>query len=232
MKILELFAGSRSIGKAADRRGWRCFSVDIEPFKNIDLVADINEINVRDIPFVPDVVWASPPCTTFSVLALARHWTPTHWPKTDAAVGGVQMVLNTLRVISFFSHANPRLKFYIENPRGKLRKLSFMNAFPRATVTYCKYGDTRMKPTDIWTNNLRSPKNPLGWSPRRMCFGGNPNCRHEQCPRSSHSCGTAGLLGSYERSKVPAALCREVLDAAFSSLGRNDGAGPRRTYRR
>ena len=31
--------------------------------------------------------------------------------------------------------------------------MNFMKGLPRYTVTYCKYGDTRMKPTDIWTNH-------------------------------------------------------------------------------
>ena len=42
--------------------------------------------------------------------------------------------------------------FFIENPRGLLRKMPFMRDLMRHTVTYCQYGDTRMKPTDIWTN--------------------------------------------------------------------------------
>ena len=40
----------------------------------------------------------------------------------------------------------------IENPRGKLRKLEIVKDLPRTTVTYCQYGDIRMKPTDLWTN--------------------------------------------------------------------------------
>ena len=69
MKILELFAGSRSIGKAAEELGHEVFSTDIHPFEGIDLVLDVLEIEPNDIPFVPDVIWASPPCTGFSVAA-------------------------------------------------------------------------------------------------------------------------------------------------------------------
>lgn len=213
MKLLELFAGSRSIGKVAARRGWQVFSVDIKPFKGIDLVADINEMEVRDVPFIPDAIWASPPCTTFSVLALMRHWTRDHQLTTDAAAMGVRMVLNTLRTIRFFKEANPRLIYYMENPRGKLRKLPIVANLSRATVCYCKYGDTRMKPTDIWTNNLRSAINPRGWKPRPMCFPGNTSCRHEQCYKG-RTCGTVGLGNAYDRSKIPSALAREILDAA------------------
>ena len=41
--------------------------------------------------------------------------------------------------------------YFIENPRGGMRKMEWMKGLPRYTVTYCEYGDNRMKPTDIWT---------------------------------------------------------------------------------
>ena len=43
--------------------------------------------------------------------------------------------------------------YFIENPRGGMKKNGFHARFKRYTVTYCQYGDTRMKPTDIWTND-------------------------------------------------------------------------------
>ena len=52
--------------------------------------------------------------------------------------------------------------YFIENPRGMLRKQKMMEEFTRYTITYCKYGDDRMKPTDIWTN--------MDWKPRPMCI--------------------------------------------------------------
>jgi site-specific DNA-cytosine methylase len=209
-KLLELFAGSRSIGKVAERRGWRVFSVDIEPFDKIDLVTDIMDLNVRDIPFVPDVIWASPPCTTFSVMSLARHWTHEGMPKTDKAIHGLEMVKRTIRVIQYFMEKNPKLIFYIENPRGKLRSLLLFRGLRVGTVSYCKYGDIRMKPTDIWTNNLYTDG--VGWKPRKMCTPGNPDCHHEQC-KPTNQCGTHAMKNAYERSKIPTALAREILDA-------------------
>ena len=74
MNVLELFAGSRSIGKVCDSiNGVNVFSVDIEPFENIDLQIDIEEIKVTDIPFNPFVIWASIPCTTYSIAAISHH---------------------------------------------------------------------------------------------------------------------------------------------------------------
>ena len=67
MKVLELFAGSRSIGNIADRLGYDVFSVDINQFDKIDLAIDIMHLKKEMIPFQPDMIWASPPCTYFSV---------------------------------------------------------------------------------------------------------------------------------------------------------------------
>ena len=119
------------------------------------------------------------------------------------------MVKETLSIIECYCNLNPHLKFYIENPRGLLRKQKFMQDFERTTVWYCKYGDTRAKPTDIWTNNLY---NLLKWNPRPECFNGNKDCHHESAPRGSRT-GTQGLKGNYERSKIPHELCIEILNS-------------------
>ena len=73
MRLLELFAGSRSVGKVAEAMGWQVFSVDWKPFNGVDLVADIGQMTVDDIPLVPDVVWASFDCTTYTIAAISTH---------------------------------------------------------------------------------------------------------------------------------------------------------------
>ena len=201
MKVLELFAGSRSIGKACEELGYEVYSSDINPFPGIDYVTDIRDFDVDKVPFVPDIIWASPPCTYFSVASIGKHWNKDNTPKSDNAMLGVEIVSATLYIINVFKSMNPNLIWYMENPRGKLRKLSVVDGLHRNTVTYCQYGDTRMKPTDIWTNNL-------DWKPRAMCKNGMP-C-HVSAPRGSQT-GTQGMKGNYERSKIPHELCIEVL---------------------
>ena len=77
MKVLELFAGTRSIGKAFERRGHEVFSVEwSKDFEDIDLYEDISKVTPGDILKLfgkPDVIWASPDCSTFSIAAISHH---------------------------------------------------------------------------------------------------------------------------------------------------------------
>ena len=204
MNLLELFAGSRSIGNAGESLGYNVFSSDINDFENIDYVTDILNFDCTKVPFIPDVIWASPPCTFFSVASIGKHWNIDNTPKTENAKLGVLIVKKLIEIIDYFKQSNPRLIYFVENPRGKLRKLEVTRYFDiRHTVTYCKYGDDRMKPTDIWTNTML-------WNPRPMCSNGS-SC-HEAAPRGSRT-GTQGKANAYERSKIPNELCLEILKA-------------------
>ena len=204
MKVLELFAGSKSIGKVAEELGYQVFSVDVNNFEGIDLVKDIEFLTKNDIPFIPDVIWASPPCTTYSIAAISHH-RDMGKPKTKFAAKSDRLILNTLKLIKEYN-----CKYFIENPRGYLRKMDFMKGIPKTTVWYCTYGDMRAKPTDIWSNHIYSLFNVNGWKPRAICFNGNTNCHHQPAPRGSRT-GTQGLKNNYERSKVPYELCKEIL---------------------
>jgi|TARA_R110000772_G_scaffold235010_1_gene346595 hypothetical protein len=206
MNVLELFAGSRSIGKVSESLGYNVFSSDINNFDNIDYVVDILEFDINKIPFKPDFIWASPPCTFFSVASIGKHWNKDHTPKSKNAIIGIEIVKKTLEIIN---KLNPKY-WYMENPRGKLRKLDIVKGLPRTTVWYCTYGDSRAKPTDVWSNNIRSIFKPNGWQPRNECHNGNINCHHESAPRGSAT-GTQGLKGNYNRSMIPQELCIEIL---------------------
>jgi len=223
MNMLELFAGSRSIGKEAEINNWNVFSVDILAFDKIDYVVNILDFDLSKVPFVPDVIWASPPCTYFSVASIGKHWNKDHTPKTKEALLGVKIVQKTLDIINYFLKINPNLKYYIENPRGKLRKLQVINNYERTTVTYCSYGDIAMKPTDIWSNNIKNLLNPNGWTSKPICKSYkydkdgnviNQHCHHEMARRGSVS-GTQGKKGNYNRSKIPVLLCKEIIDSSY-----------------
>tara|TARA_R110000823_G_scaffold309419_1_gene433607 strand:- start:40 stop:669 length:630 start_codon:yes stop_codon:yes gene_type:complete len=209
LKVLELFAGSRSIGKVADKLGYKVYSSDINNFKGINYVEDILNFNINKIPFKPDLIWASPPCTTYSIAAISHH-RPNNKPLSNFAIKSDLIVKKTLSIIK---DINPKY-WYIENPRGMLRKQKFMKGIPRTTVWYCRYGDNRAKPTDIWSNNIYSLFNPNGWQPRPECFNKNVKCHHESAPRGSQT-GTQGMNNNYDRSIIPKQLCLEILQKSI-----------------
>jgi len=206
MNILELFAGSRSIGNVADDLGCNVFSVDINNFKNINLVKDIEFLSPKDIPFIPDMIWASPPCTTYSIAAISHH-RPINNKLSEFALKSDRLVKKTLQLIKHYNCI-----YYIENPRGLLRKQKFMLGIPKTTIWYCKYGDNRAKPTDIFSNNIFNLFNENGWISKEQCFNNNINCHHESAPRGSNT-GTQGLKNNYERSKIPYLLCKEIIES-------------------
>ena len=206
--MVEFFAGSRSVGKVAESRGMNVFSIDYKAFDGINLVKDIGELSVSDIPFLPDFVWASPDCATYTIAAISTHRDGVN-PKSEYAVKCDQVNKHFLSMIARWLRANPELIFFIENPRGMLRKMPFMQGFKRHTIWYCQYGDDRAKPTDIWTNSLT-------WQPKPVCKNGNTSCHHQAAPRGSKT-GTQGKKGSYERSKIPELLCVDIIDNYLSN---------------
>lgn len=142
MKVLELFAGTRSIGKAFEARGHEVFSVEWnKDFQDIDLYADIGQLTAQDILErfgAPDVIWASPDCATFSVAAISYHrrlnkQTKSLDPITEYARYCDEVDKNMLRLIRELRPAF----YFIENPRGGMRKMEWMQELPRYTVTYC-----------------------------------------------------------------------------------------------
>ena len=204
VNLLELFAGSRSIGNVADSKGINVFSVDWTAYDKIDLAIDIEQLKISDVPFTPDVIWASPDCTTYTIAAISKHRNGIE-PKSDYAKKCDNVNKHFISLIDFWLIENPSMVFFIENPRGMMRKMPFMQRFKRHTVWYCTYGDDRAKPTDIWTNSNN-------WIPRPMCHNGNKNCHHQPAPRGSKT-GTQGKKGSYNRSKIPLELCQDIINS-------------------
>jgi hypothetical protein len=215
IKVLELFAGSRSVGSAAEELGMEVFSVDWEKYEGINLSIDIEDLKMEDVPFVPDFIWASPDCTTYSIAAVSSHRRNRTEPVSEYAIKCDNVNQHWISLIKKWLEINPNMVFFIENPRGMLRHMPFMQEFNRHTVWYCKYGDDRAKPTDIWTNSKT-------WTPREECHNYkydkegnmiNRHCHHESARRGTKT-GTQGRKDSYNRSKIPYELCIEILQSA------------------
>lgn len=212
MRVLELFAGTRSVSKAFEKLGDKTYDIEWDRrHPDIDWYADISKVTADDIVRrfgVPDVVWASPPCQSYSVICIGKHRQKGEdgicHPISDFARESDRLVDHTIDLIEELQMMNPDLIWFIENPRGGLRVSEPVvsrgyNRY-RHTVTYCQYGDTRMKPTDIWTNIA----NPLFYPP---CKNGDP-C-HERSPRGSKN-GTKKLKNAVERSRIPEQLCDHI----------------------
>lgn len=128
LKVLELFAGTRSIGKAFEAKGHEVFSVEWDKdFENIDLYADILNVSAEEIISKfghPDVIWASPDCTTFSIAAISHH------RKRNPDTGNLDPVSDYAKfcdkvdqhVLQLIKDLDPAL-YFIENPRGGMRKM-------------------------------------------------------------------------------------------------------------
>ena len=179
-------------------------------FSNIDIVGDVLELPIEIFTrYEPDLIWASPPCTTFSIAGCYNHYDEVNGllvPTSEDAMIGQSILLRTIEIIKA---CNPKY-FFIENPRGLMRKMPCMKEFERATIWYCRYGDKRAKPTDIWSNNIANLFNPEGWQPRPRCYNGNKNCHHEEAPRGSRT-GVQGEKNNFERSKIPPLLIEEII---------------------
>ena len=217
MKVLELFAGTCSFSKVARELGHEVITLDNDNYHDVDIVKSILDFNPKeDLPkgWKPDIIWASPPCTTFSVMSNFNYWEKINdipVPKNSKASINLAFVLKTLEIIK---ELKPRF-WIIENPRGLLRKFPFMERLKKDTVTYCQYGTDYMKPTDLW-NNINS------WNPRPMCKNGMP-C-HQEARRGAKTGIQGDMKGGLRsssrwskanrvaRSIVPRELCLEMLE--------------------
>lgn len=210
INTIELFCGTKSFSKVAKELGYNTFTMDIDPKNNPDLICDILEFDISMIPFDKvDYLWMSPPCTTFSVASLRHYWINGK-PKNDKCLMGISYVKKAIEIKDKLLKLNPNMKWYIENPRGMLRKQEFMSSMCRKTITYCKYGSKVMKPTDIWTNDF-------SWTPRKMCHPGD-SC-HERAMRSSRN-GTQAIVrnsvydinDALARGVIPSELFKDIFN--------------------
>jgi hypothetical protein len=198
LKTIELFCGTKSFSKVAEKLGHEVFTIDNDKQHNPSLLVDLMVFNMESIKDY-DVVWMSPPCTTFSLASGNKHWTADKKPKTKDAKTGL-LLLNKCYEIACYCILHNKI-FFIENPNG--RAVWFLPNEWLKRVWYCQYGDTRAKPTNIWTN-LK------GWNPK-VCKNDNPNCNHIRAKRGSKT-GTQGLKGSIERGVIPEKLFYEIFE--------------------
>jgi site-specific DNA-cytosine methylase len=134
MKVLELFAGTQSVGKVARELGFEVLSLDRD--MDADIKTDIMDWDFKEYePKHFDIIWASPPCTEYSRA------------KTTGVrdiEGANAIVQQTLDIIEYFE---PKY-WMIENPQSGLLKINFAcMGFPLPTWIIASMGcDTEKGP--------------------------------------------------------------------------------------
>ena len=152
MKLLELFSGTGSVGKEARNLGWEVISLDL---KNADISEDILKWNYKQFdPKHFDFIWASPPCTEYSIAKTTA--------KRDIPAAN-KIVQKTLEIIDYLKPTY----FVLENPQtGYLKNQHFMEGRNYVDLDYCKYSMPYRKRTRLWNNIFH-------WIPRPLC---NKDC--------------------------------------------------------
>ena len=204
MRLLELFSGTGSIGKAFKELGWEVVSLDIDPGSGADITTDILEWDYRSFEQGHfDAVWASPVCTMYSI-ARTTAKTPRDLLWADS------LVRRTLEIIEYFE---PKV-WGFENPAsGLLKHRDVVAGLHYKDISYCAYGYPYRKYTRIWTNSE-------AWEPRPKCCQATP-CpiiREGKHPMSAQRgpCrgkGKGDVCSLGQLYSVPGELCQEIARA-------------------
>lgn len=227
LRICDFFSGHHSWTEPLDNHkvSRQVFSIDNNSnySHNTTIIGDFLKLTAADIidhfnGKLPHVILASPPCTTFSIASCSTHWHPpaadgSREPKSVASEIGYALLEHLVKLLSDLNCI-----FFFENPRGLMRKMPILDNFTRHTVWYCAYGDSRAKPTDIWTNSKT-------WIPRPQCHNKRKDsegawiehCHHATAPRGART-GTQGLKNNAERSLIPYELCEEIMQSYLEEL--------------
>ncbi len=195
--MADLFSGSGSASEPMVRRGWYVERVDIMDGKDVRLWEPRRTF---------DLIWASPPCETFSVASFGTHWTGgrrAYIPATMKASEAIDLVRTTFKTIQ----GSDCRYWVVENPRGMLQKV--IGPPTIGTTWWCRWGDERAKPTDLWG------RIPLSMLPLPRCHNGCPD--HAEARRGAKT-GTQGRKG-IDRSRIPERFARALAIAIEEEVG-------------
>ena len=155
MKLLDLFSGGKSVTRVAESLGYTVTTLDIKKGYKPDIIANVLDFDYRGA-FKPgdfDVVWASPPCDTFSAARRSNIGRVVfNEPMTneriifDRETIGVPLLRRTQEIIEYLQ---PK-KYFIENPYTGTMK-DYITEKPNV-FDYCMFGFPYRKRTAIWSN--------------------------------------------------------------------------------
>ncbi len=219
MRLLELFSGTGSVGRAFEHFGWEVVSLDNEKRFGPTIVADVLAWDYASAFPVGhfDAVWASPPCTQFS-LCRTNNVTPRDLDLGDSLV---------VKALEIIAHFRPKV-WMLENPStGLLKTRPYMQDLPRKEVCYCRYGFGYRKATFVW--------NTLGdfWRPQPMCTkhdrckiardGVHPFTAQQRAGKCSDGTRREGdRFTRDELYQIPPLLCQELARACMDKIAASE----------
>jgi hypothetical protein len=211
---IDLFSGTGGFSSAFEKsRQWDVTSVDSrddDESVNPDMVADVMDIDSGSFSlddYSHTVMLASPPCKAFSLAGKHTHMDEDVKPLTDHAEEAMGLVKKT---IDLSEEIQPDY-WFLENPRGGLRRVMREKSWglgePTGTMSWCQYGASRMKPTDLWGEHPEMDY--------RFCANGE-DC-HTSAPRGSQT-GTQGVHSSVRRAAIPYSISLSILEAVERAI--------------
>ena len=205
--LLELVSRAGSIGRAFRAQGWEVTSVDINGAENPTIEADIRNLDVNCLGKV-DAIWASPPCTNYSVARRSAEASADDLATSD------DLVKRTLQLASDLG--DPPL--FIENPyTGGLKNRGLLDHMRLNKVDYCKYGFPYRKRTAVWTNTDWTPSRPLC---SRDCAAYGLTGRKARAQQG----GPGPRFTQRELYRIPPQLCDEI--AQFCTASAQQSVSP------
>ena len=187
MKILELYCGTKSFSKIAESRGHKCFTIDNNPKFKPNLCKDVLKVKKEDIPFKPDIIWASPPCIDYS-----------HAKRKGVSYIEISNMM-VIKSISLILALKPKY-WIIENPQtGTLKFQYFISDLPFTDISYCMYGKSYRKQTRLWNNfNFKG----------KVC---NHIGKHKDNIGNGRKCWTTKGFNKEEKGSIPKELCLDII---------------------
>ena len=205
MNVLVLFDGSGCVSEAAKDMGFNVKTLDILPLPHIDLPIDIMNFMPRMLNgFVPDFIWASPPCETWSIKTAMKGGGNMYWEtiKTNNKVSDIvprgnfdadkrlkfperikakqylhtRLLEKTVQIIDYYDNINPSLVWCIENPASGFMRHYLKNIKDGYVENVTTYCKYG-SPYRKETSIFSNLKLALDWCPRKTKSGTN-TCHH------------------------------------------------------
>lgn len=213
LQSLELFSGLGIVTQEFCDRRWKVAAVDNNDWSNATIKTDIMSLKPEELEFVPDFIWASLPCQTYSNLTAGkhRHAETESFEITKEARDHNYLFVKMAEIMRWAKKLHPHMVMVIENPVGTMKSMPLMKDLTEslglycAIIHYCAFGRHDKKPTCLWTNDFGLYSNLTEF-----------RCEKSKCPYSEgiHPTSVRTTAGGkmFNFSAIPQPLAEEVAE--------------------